>query len=114
MIIIVDGPPASGKSTIAMYVAKRLGFKVYRFKRLGFLNLYAELLLQISSLRDMLSDMGVHAGSRILQVLKRDEKDPILFVSSRFLQRTSLVNFLLEAIYKCVRFFLAHRISFDV
>jgi hypothetical protein len=42
---------------------------------------------------------------KIIQVLKRERKDPILFISSSFLQRIAFINFLLEVIYKCVKFF---------
>jgi DNA polymerase III delta prime subunit len=105
VIIIIDGPPASGKSTIAMYLARRLGCRVYRFKRLGFLNLYAELLLKAIILRGIFSNVGMPGSPKIVQVLKHEERDPILFISSRFLRRTAFVNFLLEAIYKYVVFF---------
>jgi hypothetical protein len=104
MILIIDGPPASGKSTIAVFLARRLGSKVYNFKRLGFLNLFAELLLQITPSVSILGGKRVHESSKLIQVLKHERRDPLLFISSRFLQRIAFINFLLEVIYKYVRF----------
>jgi hypothetical protein len=103
-MLIIDGPPASGKSTIAVFLARRLGSKVYNFKRLGFLNLFAELLLQTTPPVSILGGKRVHESSKLIQVLKHERRDPLLFISSRFLQRIAFINFLLEVIYKYVRF----------
>jgi hypothetical protein len=105
-MLIVDGPPASGKSTIAMFLAKRLSHKVYTFKRLGLLNLYAEFLLHITPSVGMHGNGERSEGFKVLQVLKRERRDPVLFINSRFLERTTFIAFLLEIIYKCLRFFL--------
>jgi hypothetical protein len=106
VILIVDGPPASGKSTIVMFLAKRLSHKVYTFKRLGLLNLYAEFLLHITPSVDMHGNGERSEGFKVLQVLKRERRDPILLISSGLLKRIAFIDFLLEAIYKFVRFFL--------
>jgi hypothetical protein len=106
VIIIIDGPPASGKSTIVVFLARRFSFKVYGFKRLGFLNLFAELLLRVILSVSVLSVMKVSEDLKIMQVLKRERRDPILLISSGLLKRIAFIDFLLEAIYKFVRFFL--------
>ncbi|ADG90845.1 hypothetical protein [Thermosphaera aggregans] len=106
MIIIIDGPPASGKSTIVVFLARRFSFKVYGFKRLGFLNLFAELLLRVILSVSVLSVMKVSEDLKTMQVLKRERRDPILLISSGLLKRIAFIDFLLEAIYKFVRFFL--------
>ncbi len=106
MIIIVDGPPASGKSTIATFLAKKFSCKVYSFKRLGFLNLYAEFLLHITPSANMHGNVGRSGRFKVLQVVKRERRDPILLINPRFLEKTTFINFLLEVIYKYVRFSL--------
>ena len=106
MIIIVDGPPASGKSTIATFLAKKFSCKVYSFKRLGLLNLYAEFLLHITPSANMHGNVGRSEGFKVLQVVKRERRDPILLINPRFLEKTTFINFLLEVIYKYVRFSL--------
>ena len=106
MIIIVDGPPASGKSTIATFLAKKFSCKVYSFKRLGFLNLYAEFLLHITPSVGMHGNGGRSESFKVLQALKRERRDPILFINPRFLEKMTFIAFLLEVIYKCQRFFL--------
>jgi hypothetical protein len=106
VILIIDGPPASGKSTIAMFLAKKFSYKVYSFKRLGFLNFYAEFLLHITPSMGMLGNGERSEGFKVLQVLKRERRDPILFINSRFLEKTPLIALLLEVTYKCLRFLL--------
>ena len=106
MIIIIDGPPASGKSTIVVFLARRFNFKVYGFKRLGFLNLFAELPLRVILSVSVLSVMKVSEDLKTMQVLKRERRDPILLISLGLLKRIAFIDFLLEAIYKFVRFFL--------
>jgi hypothetical protein len=89
-----------------MFLAKRLSYKVYTFKRLGLLNLYAEFLLHITPSVGMHGNGERSEGFKVLQVLKRERRDPVLFINSRFLERTTFIAFLLEIIYKCLRFFL--------
>jgi hypothetical protein len=103
MLVIIDGPPASGKSTLASFLAKKFSARIYSFKRLGFLNLSAELLLRIMPSLSIFS--GKTRRVKVIQELKRERKDPVLFISSSFLQRIASINFLLEVIYKYVRIF---------
>jgi len=104
VIIIVDGPPASGKSTIVMFLAKKLSHKVYTFKRLGLINLYAEFLLHITPSVGLHGNKERPEGFKVLQVLKHHRRDPVLLINSRFLERTVFTVFLLEIVYKCLRF----------
>jgi hypothetical protein len=105
MIVIVDGPPATGKSTIAVLLAKRLDAGIYSFKRLGFVNFLAEFLLRITPSVSMLSGKGVSGGFRVIEVLKHERRDPILLIDSNFLKGITFIIFLLEIVYKCVRLF---------
>jgi hypothetical protein len=104
VIIVIDGPPASGKSTVATFLVGRFGFKVYSFKRLGFLNLFAELLLRIAPSASMFSNVKTSEDLKIIQILKRERIDTILFISSKYLKRMVFINFLLEVVYKLVKF----------
>jgi hypothetical protein len=106
MIVIIDGPPASGKSTLASFLAKKFNARIYSFKRLGFLNLSAELLFRIIPSVSMLSGKRVSRRAKVIQMLKRERKDPVLFIDTSFLQKMAFINLLLEVFYKYVRFFL--------
>ena len=68
-VIVFDGPPASGKSTIAIFLKYTHRAGIYRYKRLGFVNITARLLMRIAPhLKNHKFTCGNH--------------DPILLVNS--------------------------------
>jgi len=91
MIIVVDGPPASGKSTIVEYLRRRHGFSVHRYKRLGLVNTLMLLL-------------WINLQSKEVKHYIHDKVDPVILVSPSYLEKLSWLLFGLEAVYKCVRY----------
>jgi len=92
MIIVVDGPPASGKSTVVKYLRLKRGFSAYRYKRLGLVNIFSIMLLPVNPW-DKKVKYYIH--SRV---------DPIILVSSGYLERLSGLLSGLEVVYKCIRY----------
>ena len=46
-VIIVDGPSATGKSTLAQRLSSKLGLPVRKYKALGPANIIAKLLIRL-------------------------------------------------------------------
>jgi len=93
-IIVLDGPPASGKTSIAHVLKDKTGAFSITYKRLGFANIISALLLHVSPI------MRGHA------CLERLRCDPIIELREEVLQRLSNLVFLLEILYKIVQQFL--------
>jgi hypothetical protein len=93
MIIIIDGPPASGKSTLVRFLKLRYCANTYYYKRLGLNNVFYALLLRIAP------DLQCCR-------LKGDRVDPIILVNPTYLMKMSIFTLILEIIYKCIEYFL--------
>jgi len=98
-IIILDGPPASGKTSIVHVLKDKTGAISIAYKRLGFANIVSALLLRLSP---------IMRGRACLEKLRCD---PIIELREEALQRLGNLVFLLETLYKTVQqvliFFLA-------
>jgi hypothetical protein len=93
MIIIIDGPPASGKSTLVRFLKLRYCANTYCYKRLGLNNVFYALLLRIAP------------GLQCCR-LEGDRVDPITLVDPNYLMKMSILTLILEIIYKCTEYFL--------
>jgi len=93
-IIVLDGPPASGKTSIAHVLKDKTGAFSITYKRLGFANIISALLLHVSPI------IRGHA------CLERLRCDPITELREEALQRLSNLVFLLEVLYKIMQQFL--------
>jgi len=93
MIIIIDGPPASGKSTLIEFLRLRYCINTYSYKRLGLNNVFYALLLRIVP------------GLQCCR-LKGDRVDPITLVNPTYLMRMPILTLILEIMYKCIEYFL--------
>jgi hypothetical protein len=92
-IIIVDGPPASGKSTLIAYLSRRNWVYKYNYKRLGLVNIFYDVL------------MILYSGFKCCE-LGGDRDDKIMQVDAVYLKRLSGITFLLEVVYKIGTYFL--------
>ena len=91
MILVIDGPPASGKSTLVRLLARNYRTKTFRYKRLGLINILSTLLLKM-----MESKQGCRLGG--------DCVDPVILVDSKYLKRISALTTTLEVVYKFVMY----------
>ncbi len=89
IVIIIDGPPASGKSTIIEALVSRWNARSFRYKRLGIANILFDLLMKLAPCLQE-------------DTPKSDRSDPIIIVDSMFLKRMSALIILLEIIYKYI------------
>lgn len=94
-IILLDGPPASGKTTICKILSKRYCCPCVRYKCLGFANVIAKIILKLTT-RD----------SNLLTCLVSRKEDPILLLGTSFLRKNRHVIFLLEIPYKVLQVIL--------
>jgi len=93
MIIIIDGPPAGGKSTLVRVLKLRYCANTYHYKRLGLNNVFYALLLRIAP--------GLQCCK-----LERGRVDPIILVNPNYLVKMSILTLILEIMYKCIEYFL--------
>jgi len=91
MILVIDGPPASGKSTLVRLLARNYRTKTFRYKRLGLINILSTLLLKM-----MQSEQSRRLGG--------DRVDPVILVDSKYLKRISALTTTLEVVYKFVMY----------
>ena len=89
MILVIDGPPASGKSTLARSLAHNYRAKTLCYKRLGLINTLSALLLKI-----MKSKRSYRLGG--------DRVDSVILVDSKYLEKISVLTTTLEVVYKFV------------
>jgi hypothetical protein len=94
-LIILDGVPASGKTTLVKFFEHSYNIKSYNYKRLGFVNILAKILMKIA--RSVI-------GLSNIQACKFTYEDPIMAVDIAFLKRISLIIFFLEIIYKFIQY----------
>jgi len=93
MILVIDGPPASGKSTLVRLLARNYRTKTFCYKRLGLINILSTLLLKMIQ-REQSRRLG---GDRV---------DPVILVDSKYLKRISALTTTLEVVYKFVMYAL--------
>jgi hypothetical protein len=94
MIVIIDGPPASGKSTIATFLKHSRNAKIYCYRRLGFMNIVAKLLTKVAP------------HLQICDFVDKNFVDPVMIIDSNFLKRISFLMFYLEVMYKFLQYYL--------
>ena len=93
MIIIIDGPPASGKSILVEFLRLRYCINTYSYKRLGLNNVFYALLLRIAP--------GLQCCK-----LEGGRVDLIILVNPNYLVKISILTLILEIMYKCIEYFL--------
>ena len=91
-IIILDGPPASGKTKLAASFFVHFNTIILNYKALGPTNIIAQILMLLSSKN--ISLPSNHDPTR---------QDPLLFLNRTLSQRLSNVFFLLELFYKALQ-----------
>jgi hypothetical protein len=94
LIIIFDGPPASGKSTIATFLKHSFNAKIYCYKRLGFVNIVAKLLI------------GIAPHLRVCRFADEHFVDSVMIIDSNLLKKISFLTFYLEIAYKFLQYCL--------
>jgi hypothetical protein len=90
---MVDGPPASGKSTLVAYLSQRNWVYKYNYKRLGLVNIFYDILMRL------------YPSLKCCE-LGGDRDDKIMQVDVMYLKRLSSVTFLSEVVYKFGVYFL--------
>jgi len=86
-VVMVDGPPASGKSTLVAYLSQRNWVYKYNYKRLGLVNIFYDILMRL------------YPSLKCCE-LGGDRDDKIMQVDAMYLKRLSSVTFLSEVVYK--------------
>jgi len=94
VVIILDGPPASGKTSIAVVLRSRTGAVTVAYKRLGLVNVFSIIVLHLFP-----TAQGYICPERL-------RCDPIMELRREVLRKVSSLVFLLEIIYKIIRQFL--------
>lgn len=98
--IILDGPPASGKTTIVHCLSKELRCFTCTYKALGFANLLSSFLL-------CLNPRLLHVSS-----YEVSREDPMILLYERFSTRLDLLFSFSEILYKLIQVLTALSISF--
>jgi len=94
VVIVLDGPPASGKTSIASVLRSRTGAVTVAYKRLGLANMFSIIILHIFPVtRDYICP-------------ERLRCDPIMKLRREVLQKVNSLIFLSEIIYKIIQQFL--------
>jgi hypothetical protein len=101
-LIIIDGVPASGKTTLVKFLEHSYNIKIYNYTRLGFVNMLAKILMKITPSVGELPN---------IKACRFTYGDPIMIVNTTFLKRISLVIFFLEVIYKFIQYSLIFLLS---
>jgi hypothetical protein len=94
LIVIIDGPPASGKSTIIAFLKYSHRVKAYHYRRLGFVNMIAKMLIRVAP------------HLRVCNFIDKDFVDPVMIIDSNFLKKISFLTFYLEVAYKFLQYCL--------
>lgn len=92
-VIFVDGPPASGKTTLILKLRKRTVFRTCRYNSLGAANLISLVLMRLSR------DLDSH------EVFDPKRTDLVLKIRANYLTRLSTIIFVSEISYKFLQFF---------
>jgi hypothetical protein len=94
-IVIIDGPPASGKSTFCKVLSQKYGCRVLSYKRLGLCNVVLYVVLKLLYFRS--------AQAINLNRLVRDRIDPITLFDKKFLAKNKSLIFICEIFYKFIQ-----------
>jgi len=93
-VVILDGPPATGKTSIARILRSQTGAVVITYKRLGLANILSTLMLHLFP-----SARGYICPERL-------RCDPIIELRREILRKLDSLVFLSEIIYKIIQQFL--------
>jgi len=88
LVIIFDGPPASGKSTYSTIMARKLRVSHLKYKTLGPINVISTFIIRIAP--DLSKDPNY----------VKTKEDPLLLLRSQILKKIRFVTFLTELPYK--------------
>jgi len=91
VVIVLDGPPASGKTSTAGVLRSRTGAVTVTYKRLGLANVFSTIILHIFP-----ATQGYICPEKL-------RCDPIMELRREFFQRVSSLVFLSEIIYKIIQ-----------
>ena len=90
IIIIVDGPPASGKTTLKTILLAKIGGSSINYKAFGPANLIAKMVLRFASIA-------------IPSSYDKTRHDPFLLLTPNFWSKLCIVIILLELLYKMLQ-----------
>jgi len=90
-VLVFDGPPACGKTTLVRLLKRRYDARAYRYTRLRLVNILFAVLAKISP-------------NLLCSKVRRDNVDPVMLVNSYYLEKVSWLIFVLEVVYKYLRY----------